>query len=1575
MKRILRTRGIATLLVAAAFLLPGVAAKAWEKVRSSSPKQVTAEQIRENARKANRGNSTTSGDIRMGVSDPSSVRMPKNLNAVNHLTRSPEAPRADFYAVVPQHSLMMTADGAYLGKVNAATGTMTPIFSGAQFRTGTYEYQSGAIRGNYLYVPISAMSFFDSNVYWNEIDLSTGKVVRTIDFGSDVLAAPYTLTYDESTDAFYGIAWNETNELANQIVKFDGKTLAMTYLRDLNGSNSFFTSLAYNPSDKEIYVFDCNNNVFILDRNRGSVLNAGELEANGDYVYFEAGDTAPITYSPKDQCFIMLISDYAIGGYRIMYIDPDSWEVYAGTGLVDPTSAYIASIHCTDQYAEWTAPELPADPEVAFDGSSLDGKITITASLLQFSGLAYADGKKLKTVATIDGTEIFNGELAPGEKKEIAYKGESGEHTLAVYCEDGNKKSPVATKVFHIGYDNPFPVTDLKLDGKVLSWTKSKAGGVHNGYVDDSATYYDVYFGATKQNTRPITSNTYTITDPAKMALTKISVVAVSNGRESEYTSLNEIIGKAKTLPMSFEPTQADLEIIKVTDANNDGETFEGVRFQDIPQLLLRHQVGYYNDPDEWVFLPRAKFEDASKLYSLELAIGGVYTGTTREDVTIYVGEKATPEAMTQKIWERNQLGCPHIPVDYNINFFVPKAGEYYVGIHYHSKKDNKGRGLTLSKFKVSMTDRLSTIPAAATDVTITPAELGLLSAEVSVVIPTKDVMGNDLPADKNVNVSMQCDRVEDFVIVSGKPGETVKGNLEVYQNGFNQFIITTGDESGYGMTSNFERYIGIDVPYAPTNVQFNTQPDNEHVVISWDAPGEVGMNGGYVNPSSLEYSIYMLSRTSAVDPKRVGSTRATTYNFTKPASSFQQEFYNLAPAAENEMGYDSNITFNSDILGKPYLLPMIEEYGTTAFDYMPVMRRTGAGYAGGNWSNVKDLSGMAAMLNGSPICNKGAVMYYSENPAPTKGQIMIPKASTKGINEVLFSAKIWDYKDAPKVYMTGRTSADPNKIIDLGEVNMKRSASLSEWNEQEFILKDEFADKDWIQLFINVEFSLNENEMLVLDNYSIKQNVDYDMQIMDFGGPETTSVGESIDLYTTVSNSGLEPNRGYCTVYLYAPDGTHLDNIRKSVPRLVSGSNGTLSCSFGTLAEWEQYEYILAKAVIEANQDEVATNNEREFKIYLKNSVLPAVSDLSAKYNDDHSEVSLTWSQPDLKYGDNEDMENMPAFEITDKIGLFRNVDLDGRKSFPIEGLSWPNSDKPQAWAVINAEQLGLMNDLRLHPHSGKQYLMARALDYNIQEESAPQACDILVSPEVVGGTEVSFWYNRIAVDYTEYVELWVSTTDDKLGDVRVTAPNGKDVTCGSFTKIQSFSKTGDETWEKVSAVLPENAKYFALVYSSFDEFGAMIDDIQFTPKEMPEWTIDHYSVFRHINETGEVEDVVLNVKDTNALHSNCKDANATYYVRTHVNTPAGIKYGPLSNAAVVYAAGLDDLTDLEGVYGTVGGVLVQGHAGEEFALYTADGKYMRQMKLTNDNQTVAVAPGIYIVKAGNAMVKVLVK
>ena len=78
-------------------------------------------------------------------------------------------------------------------------------------------------------------------------------------------------------------------------------------------------------------------------------------------------------------------------------------------------------------------------------------------------------------------------------------------------------------------------------------------------------------------------------------------------------------------------------------------------------------------------------------------------------------------------------------------------------------------------------------------------------------------------------------------------------------------------------------------------------------------------------------------------------------------------------------------------------------------------------------------------------------------------------------------------------------------------------------------------------------------------------------------------------------------------------------------------------------------------------------------------------------------------------------------------------------------------------------------------------------------------------------------------------------------------------------------------------------------------------------------------------------------------------------------------------SNEVRVATSGLDG-TVMEGVgvYGARGAVVIRGAEGMKVTVAATDGKTVYVAVAASDEMTIPVAPGVYVVKAGNTVAKV---
>ena len=176
-------------------------------------------------------------------------------------------------------------------------------------------------------------------------------------------------------------------------------------------------------------------------------------------------------------------------------------------------------------------------------------------------------------------------------------------------------------------------------------------------------------------------------------------------------------------------------------------------------------------------------------------------------------------------------------------------------------------------------------------------------------------------------------------------------------------------------------------------------------------------------------------------------------------------------------------------------------------------------------------------------------------------------------------------------------------------------------------------------------------------------------------------------------------------------------------------------------------------------------------------------------------------------------------------------------------------------------------------------------------------------------------------------------------------------DKTAGNFKKVLTDNVADNINWKKISVNLPEGAKYFAIVHTStipqtsygYEPAGMLIDDVTY---ESAPLQIIGYNVYRDSK-------LVASTNSMNELIAMDPDGteNDKYYVVTLYNVG---KSGP-SNIASAVPSNISNVSTE-----TTSNYLVQ--------VYTASG-------ILVGNSTASLPAGIYIVKQGNKIQKVVIK
>lgn len=1581
MKRNILTLGLAALIGCSAFTSFDAVAKQQRvlsdgtlpKKEKGINKYSALQQVR-----SKRGSQQLNGirGVRSGMTDLKKLRPAYTTGS----TRSIAEPRGHFIGAVGSYAAMETFDQAFLAQIDVKTGSISPLFTSAGLLNGNdYDIQGGCVRDGIYYTPYLVG---EDHVIWNRFDLETGSQLPAHDFGAGVTAAyAYSMAYNEAEDLFYCLSIDFTTGADGVLSVFDpNENFDLIASTKLN-TNSFVGGLAYNPVDQLVYAVDDSGRISIVEKGKANMIEVGQFL--NDMCPIDGGATTQITYSPLDECFVMVTRDpvkKVIGlGYFALEDTEDgmyeAFRLYDGPelGTAQYQVPYFVTLICTDPYAPNDATELPAAPEFNFEGAALKGAVNITVPSFFYSGASIPANEKVTVKVTDNGEEVLNGEFAPGSVQTINKEFTQGLHTFAVTCSIKGENSPTRTVKYYIGNDNPMAPTNLKLEGDVLSWTAPGAVGQHKGFVETSALTYDVYFDSEKQNSEPITGTSFTITPPEDLGYIKIRVVANANGLSSEAATSDNVIGKPMSLPCVLEPTVEESNLFQTINSKKGNTGWEfvmdgGYEFQ--------CWVGYQFVADDWLFMPVINFPTTDHLYNLSFAFRNAqYEGN--EALDIYLTQNVTSDTSKMvNLFSETGLDFPS-EKNYSFNFGVPEAGAWYIAFHCKSSGANGG-GIALYNFAVnSLNDKSSNVPGDSEKVEIIPADKGDLKATINISVPTKNIVGGELDANEEISYKITSGKYS--VVAKGIPGSVATTEIDVEKEGFNSFEIVPSNANGEGLARTFRHYVGLDTPLCPTEIKIDPAADNKTFTLTWNRPGAVGQNGGYVDVDGLSYNVY---NVTGIAYNLLGVTKDLTYT---GKMSGKQNIYNLGPSAVNKAGESNSTQLVCEILGDAYLLPLVEEFGNTGFSYEPFYYNLTPPYQNLGMQPLASILNTSYAHNCEEDCKNGAIAVYNTSRVNCPGEVVFPKFSTSGVADASISVRILDYPHTPDVAIWARCEGQ-TEYVKIGDLDLKKPANAA-WVDAAVELPASFLNKGWVQFVMRFAFTTDPDEYAFIDSYTVSQNIDTDLGVKETSGPSVVYTGETYDYSLRLVNGGKDPIRvGAGTVYtrLKDKDGNVLERSTRPTPRIFSYEEALAPYKLEVKEAYTALSPLTLEVEVSLPGDEVAWNNISTYSIEVKDHEAPVVRDLVGKWDDAYTEVTLNWSEPNLDHSNYDGFELYQSCQNGEKLGQFRNVDMDKQIPFCFSGLRWEGDNLPQAWHVIDVNDIyPWKNDARMSPHGGNKYIMARTPEFNEETgDGTHQAADWLISPEVVPGSEISFWYGTIDSQYTEFIELWVSSTDDTLGDEIVKKDESTSVgaTCGSFRYVRTFSKSGSEAWEFVKEQLPADAKYFALVYRSIDGFGAMLDDLTFEQKGSAQSEVDRYAVWSLSNDDWKTWKCLENNIPANTYSyvdkNASKDATNTYYVLTYVKSDDSSVKGPRSNPARVFGQGVDQIADgSRSVTGGKGCININGHANEVAKVYTTDGKLVRELTVKGAAEQVEAAAGVYVIRIGKANYKVIVK
>lgn len=1019
-----------------------------------------------------------------------------------------------------------------------------------------------------------------------------------------------------------------------------------------------------------------------------------------------------------------------------------------------------------------------------------------------------------------------------------------------------------------------------------------------------------------------------------------LAVPAIVVGAAAASSQMTEAPQKAPTitveLPMVLAPTQEDINLFTILDSNNDNKKF-----------AYRSNFGGLVSPsndkmdcDDWAITPGLRFTDVSSNYELAFTLTHNMRGPGfQSSFEFYIGTAPTAEAMTTKIGEMKNfyVAVANQDMPQAIQFAVPgEAGVYYLGIRcvtqaLHGTKPDEVSSwpATFKNISVKAMESSAAAPMQPADVVVTPGEQGALSATVSFTMPTTAMNSKPLPATKELTATITTP--VETKTVKALPGAKVSQVVATAQGDNALSLKVDGDMEGEPV--HLSVYTGVVLPMRIHDLKAELSPDNMSMKLTWTPPTE-GKNGGYVDFDKVDYVVYL--NDGPDDEYRQIATvgNELTYTYTMPAGA-QLRTVKIRVLPRNAAGVSDDTTawidqdrvYVSDMLGTPYALPAIERFDNQEITYTPLTIERPGDYAG-RWM-IGDPSGAV------PDTNQSALMAYSPfDEGETMGRVAFPKFSTKGLGNVAFSMTVMRYSSYAGL-MTVYARSHTEGLTLLGTINC---AAGTDWVEVSYPLPAQFQGKDWVQFVVDVDLA-DVDYVYAIDSYKVSVSAATDLAVLDVSTAAPLSVGTPAKVSARIANLGFNAVAPTVRFSAETPDGTAIATQDVNVPSVALGAEAVAEWAFTPLAEHIDQELTVKAEII--TPDEVPSNNAASAKFHVRRPELPVVTTLFADSKGDG--VVLTWDEPALNKTVTESFETLEDFYYGAEMGAFTAFDGDGKSVYKFQNQVMPNEQLPKAFMVVNANRVGE----GLEAYAGDKYLLATCPEMLNGIKPDP-ANDWLISPEIVGGSYVSFYLNIISENYPETVRvMWSSTTDEP----------------SAFTELTTVLKPRFG-WQFLEFRLPADAKYFAINYVSQDMFGVMIDDVKFVSASDLH-NVTKYNVYRDGALLGSTADRSF------TDNSVTRGVKYTYHVTTLTDSES-VK----SNAATIVAgeSAIDAVTAAAGTATAIpGGIRVAG--ADAVSVYSLSGVLLYQATLGGSTVDVPLQPGLYVVSLDGQTVKLPVR
>lgn len=1350
---------------------------------------------------------------------------------------------------------------------------------------------------------------------WEEIETNP---YGNLDFKARCMAC------DPVTHRYYGLFEDPVYEKSYYLAQYDMDADRIIKIKDY-GRGDDWAAISF-TSQGQMYAINKKGDLLKVDKYTGNHTRVGNTGLQSKYM--TAGHIDPAT----NIFWYALCSDERHAMYAV-----DLNSAKATVAFDMPDSEQILSLFIPAQAVSDGAPACVEELNAQFEGSSLSGEVSFTAPGTTKDG--NAGSGTLDYVLYVNGDEVGKNTVAYGARvKEAVTLDHSGEYTFSVVTSNGSGKGEERFVTTWVGYGIPDAPKDVKLEsesGKFhLTWSAVETG-TENAFIDPAEVRYTV----TRYPDNMVVAENISVTEFEEVAHSPLQLTRYYYGVVAHSGDMNSLSGNSNKLNLGtiFPPFTEDfeeedaVELWTMLNENNDRSVWK--RYVWNGQASLQYPYSYSADADDWAVLWPVYME-ADKFYNISFDTKASDSYTEKMDV--FIGRAPTAQALSEgkKLFDVEVNSFDD--TNYSTSFIPETTGLYYLGFHAKSPKGQNNLYID----NVRITSPISAgAPAAAENFAVVRDYDGKLQATLVFDTPSKDMLGRDLTHIDAVKVIVNGQHTG--TIENPAPGTRIRHIDTSASNGVNTYSIVCVNSVGEGPAVEMSEFIGFTEPYATEEMFLSRGGDMGEIVVEW-LPVEYDVNATKLTSESVSYDLYRV----ADNQQQLVAEGLKDCKYTDRVCDAQspQKFVNYAVVAKT-VGGSSEVTLSELVAaGAPQTVPFTESFSNRILSNLWATESDELGFT--TWDTFFPHELEIEAQDGDNGVAAASAPYASNN---NNALLFTGNIDLSGLEKPVLTFYYIDYPTSNKLEVMVR---DDKKWNTVSTVTLS-SNGLFDWKKVAIPLTDY---KDQV-IALGLKAVCDGSMYFIVDNIRIAETYTYNLTAKSVTAPAYAKMNEEFTVNVQVENNGLNDINEY-TVDLYCDSRKVASKV---CGKLVADAN--VKIEMPVVLPVTAADEVSFVAVVNSVDDVYEADNKIDgAKVSVRRPGFPPPSDLTFTRNEDSVDLYWTAADPEQLIGEavTEQVDAYPSFsiglsssEVTgDSLGEWTVYDMDGLPTYSTGVLKpFPNQSKPMSFIVFDCEEV--QGAPVFSPYSGKKAFVCIAA--RPEPGSLKGNDDWLVSPRLLGCAQtISFFARSYESDGFDTFEIYASSTGNKVDDFTLVAP--ETTATGEF-KLYEYA-------------LPEGTVYFAIRCTSYDHYAFIVDDITYVPDNatLHDLTFKGYNVYR--NGDLFVEEPVEATEWKDVSIEGGRDY--TYHVSAVYDKGESGASNPVSVSipTSLTAAGSSDIL----ISATPGFILINGAEGESVSICTVEGTLL-VVADGKDSMKVPAVPGVYVVKAGRTIQKVLVR